>query len=70
MTIARSFNCARETPFGLAYLGIIDILTQYGAAKAAENFVFRHVHVRCDDISCRPRTCTPGVFERSSIGCS
>ena len=44
---------ALETPFGLAYLGIIDILTQYGAAKVAENLCFGTLACGAD-ISCQP----------------
>ena len=44
---------ALETPFGLAYLGIIDILTQYGVAKAAENLCFGALMCGAD-ISCQP----------------
>ena len=44
---------ALETPFGLAYLGIIDILTQYGPAKAAENLCFGTLMCGAD-ISCQP----------------
>jgi len=45
---------ALDTPQGLAYLGIIDILTQYTAAKAQETFWCGYV-VGCGaDISCQP----------------
>jgi 1-phosphatidylinositol-4-phosphate 5-kinase len=44
---------ALETPFGLAYLGIIDILTQYGVAKVAENLCFGTLMCGAD-ISCQP----------------
>lgn len=44
---------ALETPFGLAYLGIIDILTQYGTAKVAENLCFGTLMCGAD-ISCQP----------------
>lgn len=50
---------ALETPFGLAYLGIIDILTQYGAAKVAENLCFGALACGAD-ISCQP----PDVYAR------
>ena len=50
---------ALETPFGLAYLGIIDILTQYGAAKIAENLCFGALACGAD-ISCQP----PDVYAR------
>jgi len=45
---------ALETPDGLAYLGIIDILTQYGGAKAIENFCCGVVAGCGADISCQP----------------
>ena len=45
---------ALDTPQGLAYLGIIDILTQYTAVKAQETFWCGYV-VGCGaDISCQP----------------
>jgi hypothetical protein len=44
---------ALETPFGLAYLGIIDILTQYGAVKVAENLCLGKIMCGAD-ISCQP----------------
>ena len=52
---------ALETPFGLAYLGIIDILTQYGAAKAAENLCFGTFMCGAD-ISCQPPDAYAGRF--------
>ena len=44
---------ALETPFGLAYLGIIDILTQYGPLKTAEHCLFSALCCGAD-ISCQP----------------
>jgi 1-phosphatidylinositol-4-phosphate 5-kinase len=50
---------ALETPVGLAYLGIIDILTQYGAAKVAEHACFGTLACGAD-ISCQP----PEIYAR------
>ena len=54
---------ALETPFGLAYLGIIDILTQYGPAKAAENLCFGALMCGAD-ISCQPPDAYARRFKR------
>jgi 1-phosphatidylinositol-4-phosphate 5-kinase len=45
---------ALDTPQGLAYLGIIDILTQYTHVKAQETFWCGYVAGCGADISCQP----------------
>lgn len=54
---------ALETPFGLAYLGIIDILTKYTAVKTVENMCFGRLMCGAD-ISCQPPDVYADRFKR------